>query len=468
MPDAGDDLCFSPAHEVAALLARGELSSADLVAALLARIERLDPQLHAFLTVLPERAREEAAHLDAERAAGRVRGPLHGIPIGIKDLIDVESVVTSCGSRVLAAHVAAEDATVVRRLREAGAIVIGKLHLTEFAMMGYADGFPMPVNPWNAERSAMVSSSGSGVSVAAGLCFGALGTDTGGSIRGPSAANGIVGLKPTWGRVSRHRVFPLAPSLDHVGPMTRSVADAAAMLDAMAGFDPADPTTLRERSPGCMTALGLGLRGVRIGLDERYVTTISAPETAKACLEAVLCLGRLGAEIVAVEVPAVDEIVETWAPICTAEALAVHGAYWPERASEYGVSFRSVLQHGEKVTGAELARAHHVRLAWSGRLRDVFEKADLLACPSGPVEAVPAALLPPDVGFTTATAPFQRFTAPFDLSGSPTLSLPCGRSSDGLLHSLQLVGRHGEEALLCRAGHAFERATGWHLLHPEL
>jgi amidase len=468
VPGEPEALLLSPAHEAAALLAHRELSSVDLVRALLARIGRLDPKLHAYLTLLPERALEEAARLDAERAAGRVRGPLHGIPVGIKDLIDVEGVVTSCGSRLLAAHVAAEDATVVRKLRAAGCIVVGKLHLTEFAMMGYPDGWPVPVNPWNAERSAMGSSSGSGVAVAAGLCFGALGTDTGGSIRGPCAANGIVGMKPTWGRVSRQRVFPLAPSLDHVGPMTRSVADAAAMLDALAGFDPGDPTSLRGAGPGCVAALGGGARGLRVGLDERYVGTHTSPETTRACLDAVEVLRRQGAEIVGVEVPPVDEIVEAWAPIAAAEALVAHATFWPARAEEYGASFRSVLAYGEKVTASDLVRAQQLRLEWSGRLRGLFETVDLLACPSGPVESVPAALMPPDVLFTTATAPFQRFTAPFDLSGSPTLSLPCGKSADGFLHSLQLVGRHGQEALLCRVGEAFERATEWHLLHPEL
>ena len=461
-----DRLCLAPAFEVAPLLRRRELSSEELVRALLARVERLNPRLFAYLTLLPETALAEARRADAELARGEVRGPLHGIPIGIKDLIDVAGVVTSCGSRILAHNEAKQDATVVRRLRDAGCVIAGKLHLTEFAMMGYADGLPMPVNPRCATRSPMGSSSGSGVAVAAGLCFGALGTDTGGSIRGPSAANGVVGLKPTWGRVSRHGVFPLAPSLDHVGPMSRSVADAAAMLDAMAGFDPLDPTSLREPSPNCVAALSAELRGLRVGFDESYVTTNTAPDTARACLEAVAALRALGAEIVPVEVPAVDELIACWATICASEALAAHAEFWPSRSGEYGESFRSILEFAEKIPVAEFTRAHALRFEWSGRLRSVFERADVLACPSGPVEALPVELLPRDVRFTENTAPFMRFTAPFDMSGSPTLSLPCGQSQEGWLYSLQLVGRHCEEALLCRAGHAYERATGWHRLHP--
>jgi amidase len=364
--------------------------------------------------------------------------------------------------------VAKEDATVVRRLRAAGCVVLGKLHLTEFAMMGYADGFPMPVNPRCADRSPMGSSSGSGVGVAAGLCFGALGTDTGGSIRGPAAANGVVGLKPTWGRVSRHGVFPLAASLDHVGPMARSVADVAALLDAMAGFDPLDPTSLRAPSPDCVAALDAGLHGLRVGFDERYIETNSAPETAHACLEAIHTLRALGAELVAVEVPDVDALLEAWAPIAACDALAAHARFWPARAEEYGASFASFLRYGEGVSGVAYAHAHATRLEWTGSLRAVFERADVLACPSGPLEAPPRALLPRDVEFSTQTAPFMRFTAPFDLSGSPTLSLPCGRSPEGFLHSLQLVGRHEEESLLCRAGRAYERGTEWHRLHPAL
>lgn len=461
-----DEIALLPAHEVALRLSRGELSSVELVLELIARIRRLDGRLGAFLAVLEREARAEAASRDAERAAGRVRGVLHGIPVGIKDLIDVEGAATTCGSRLLARNVARADATVVRRLREAGCVILGKLHLTEFAMMGYADGLPMPVNPWNPERSPMGSSSGSGVAVAAGLCFGALGTDTGGSIRGPAAANGVVGLKPTWGRVSRHGVFALAPSLDHVGPMARSVADAAAMLDAMAGFDPEDPTTLRDVAPRCIESLDGGVSGLRVGLDEAYVTTGAAPETAAACLAAVETLRGLGAEIVRVTMPPVDAAVAAWAPLCTAEALAVHAHSWPARAAEYGASFASVLSFGERVSAVDVVRAHAARLEFSGRLRGVFEQADVLACPSGPIEAVPASLLPRDVPFTTATAAFLRFTAPFDLSGSPTLSLPCGRSGDGLLHSLQLVARHADEATLCRVGMAYERATAWHRLHP--
>jgi amidase len=463
-----DRLCLASAHDVALLLRRRELSCFELARAQLGRIERLDPKLFAYLSLLPERALDDARRADAELARGEARGPLHGIPIGIKDLIDVAGAVTTCGSRLMARNRAAADATVVQRLRAAGCIVLGKLHLTEFAMLGYAEGFPIPVNPRCPERSPMGSSSGSGVALAAGLCFGALGTDTGGSIRGPAAASGVVGLKPTWGRVSRHGVFALAPSLDHVGPMARSVADAAALLDAMAGFDPLDPTSLRDPSPNCVAVLEHGVQGLRIGLDERYVTTQTAPETARACLDAVRTLHGLGAEIVPVEVPGVDELVACWALLAGVEALAVHEPYWPSRAGEYGESFRSVLEFAERISAVDYARAHRLRLEWSGRLRGVFERADVLACPSGPIESVPVSLMPPDVRFSPETAPFQRFTAPFDLSGSPTLSLPCGRSPEGGLHSLQLVGRHGEEALLCRAGMAYERATEWHRLHPAL
>jgi amidase len=250
--------------------------------------------------------------------------------------------------------------------------------------------------------------------------------------------------------------------------MTRSVADAAALLDAISGFDPLDPTSLREASPRCVEALDVGVRGLRIGLDEQYVATNTAPETTRACFDAVDELRRLGATVVAVDVPSIDEVALAWGTICAPEALAAHAAFWPARAAEYGVSFRRFLEFAEGISAADLARAHRVRLEWSGSLRGVFERSDVLVCPSAPLAAVPAALLPRDVLFDTATAPFTRFTAPFDFSGSPTLSLPCGRSEEGFLHSLQLVGRHCEEALLCRVGRAYERATEWHRLHPAL
>ena len=465
---ASDDLCWLTLTEAAARIAAGALSPVELTEAVLARIARLDPTLHAYLAVLPEAARAAARAAEAEIAAGRRRGPLHGIPVAVKDLCDLRGTVTTCASRVLDDRVAGDDATCVARLIAAGAIVVGKTNLTEFALMGYHPTRPIPVNPWRADCSTGGSSSGSGAAVAAGLCLAALGTDTGGSIRIPSAWCGTVGLKPTYGRVSRAGVFPLGASLDHVGPLARSVADAAHVLDALAGVDPRDPTTLRQPPPGCAAALDGGLRGLRIGWDETYATTMVLPAVAAAVRTAVDALDRSGAVIVPVRVPDVDAVLSAWTVLCGGDALAAHAATFPARAADYGPSFRSFLEYAGHLSAADYAARHAQRLDWAGAFSAVFESCDLLACPSSFMPAPAIDALDPYGEFSDAIAPFLRFTAPFNFSGSPTLSLPCGFTDDGLPHSLQLVGPHGGEALLCRAGHAYQLATDWHRRRPPV
>jgi len=460
------DPCFETLAAVSAKIRRGELSPVDLVRAQLARIDALDPRLHAYVTVLPEAALAAARVAEAEIARGDVRGPLHGVPVAVKDLCFTRSARTTCGSRVLAGFTPDRDAHVVRRLVDAGAVILGKLALTEFAMTGYATGFATPVNPWDPTRYPGLSSSGSAVATAAGLAFGTIGTDTGGSIRFPAAACGVVGLKPTYGRVSRAGVFPLAASLDHVGPITRVVADAAAMLDAIAGFDPDDPTSLRAPSPGCAAVLHGGAKGVRVGVDEAYVATGTHPDVVAAFHAAVRVLGDLGATIVKVTVPPVEGVLPAWPVLCAAEALVGHADLFPARAPEYGATFRTFLEWGQRLTGAEVARAALARAEWVGRFAGVFEEVDVLASPSAPAVAVPAMLVPRDAPFSPDHTAFQRFTAPADFSGSPTLSVPCGFDDDGLPHSLQLTGRHLEEALLCRVGYDYEQAAGWGSRRP--
>ncbi|MFN8643291.1 MAG: amidase [Candidatus Binatia bacterium] len=334
--------------------------------------------------------------------------------------------------------------------------------------MGYHPTRPIPVNPWRADCSTGGSSSGSGAAVAAGLCAAALGTDTGGSIHIPAAWCGTVGLKPTYGRVSRAGVFPLGASLDHVGPLARSVAGAAHVLDALAGADPRDPTTLRKPPPACAAALAGGVRGLRIGWDEAYATTMVLPAVTEAVHAAVETLARAGATIVPVSVPPVEDVLAAWPVLCAGDALAAHAATYPARAADYGPSFRSFLAYGSRLTAADYAARHLQRLEWAGAFRAVFESCDALACPSSFMPAPAIDALDPYGEFSDAIAPFLRFTAPFDFSGSPTLSLPCGFTPDGLPHSLQLVGRHGDEALLCRVGHAYQLATDWHRRRPAL
>ena len=452
------NLTLATLTEVAGMIARREVSPVEVLEMQLAAIEARDPTLHAYVTVMEVAARAAAKEAEREIASGTYRGALHGVPVAVKDLCFTRGVRTSCGSNLLEDMVPDRDAHVVRCLADAGAILVGKLALTEFAMTGYPEGITPPVNPRDPERYTGMSSSGSAVAACAGLAFATIATDTGGSIRFPSAACGVVGLKPTYGRVSRAGVFPLAASMDHVGPMARAVADVAAVLDAIAGFDPYDPTSLRVPPPACAAAVGRDPRGLRVGIDEAYVARMTQREVTAAFRSAVKILESLGVTLVAVKVPPVDDVVHAWPVLCAAEALVGHAGLFPERAAEYGVLFRTMLEWGASLSGAAVARATQMRTEWVGRFARVFEEIDLLACPSSSTLTLPAAAVRGETPFTPAIAPFMRFTAPMNFSGNPTLSIPYGRPE--LPDSLQLVARHGDEAALCQLGHAFESAAG--------
>jgi amidase len=463
-----NDLHFLSLHEIADRIARRELSPVELTRTILARIERLDPTLCSYLSVLPERALAAAADAEREIAAGRHRGPLHGVPIAIKDLCDWRGTVTTCASPLVVGGEAARSATVVDRLEAAGAVILGKTNLYEYAFMGYHPGRPVPRNPWRSDADTGGSSSGSGAAIAAGLCFAALGTDTGGSIRMPSAWCGIVGLKPTYGRVSRAGVFALAASLDHVGPMARTVRDAALVHDAIAGPDPRDATTLPDAPSPVSASIDTPITGVRIGWDEAYASAGASPDVVDAVHAAVQVLADAGARVVPVSLPPVDEVLQAWAVICAGDALATHAATYPSRAGEYGPSIRSFFEYGAKLGAVDYARAHEERLRFCGAFARLFADVDVLACPSTFATPPEAGAIDPRGRFDPGIFPFGRFTFPFNCTGSPTLSVPCGFTADGLPHSLQLVGRHADEALLCRVGHAYESATTWHTRRPSI
>ena len=463
-----DDLAYASLVEVAAMLRRRQTSPVEVTRALLARIERLDGHLHAYLAVLADSALEQARAAERELAAGVDRGPLHGVPLAVKDLCFTRGVRTTCASRVLRDFVPDHDATVVERLAAAGAVLLGKLNLTEFAMSGYVPGLPVPSNPWGAAFDTGGSSSGSGVATAAGLCFASLGTDTGGSIRFPSAFCGIVGLKPTFGRVSLQGVFPLGMTLDHIGPMTRRVADAAAVLDAIAGYDARDPMSLDAPPPHCSATINDGVRGLRIGIDERYVRTDAHPDVLRALDVALDVWRAAGAETVAVSLPPLEALLEDWPVVCAAEAVVAHASTFPARAAEYGPTFRSFLEYGAGLRASDYAAAHVRRTAFVRRLQPLFEQVDVLACPGAFGPPPPADALDHYGLFSPLIAPFLRFTAPFDFSGNPTLSLPAGFATSGAPLGVQLVGPLLGEALLCRAGEAYERATEWHRRRPPL
>ena len=323
------------------------------------------------------------------------------------------------------------------------------------------------MNPRNPLLWPGASSSGSGVATAAGLCYAAIGTDTGGSIRFPSAANGIVGLKPTWGRVSRYGVFPLGESLDHIGPMTRTVLDAALVLGVIAGRDPNDDTSLNAHVDDYAAAANLGVKGTRIGLDEKYISGAS-PEVAAAVIEAARMLEREGARIVNITMPDVDPALPAWTTICAAETLAAHVATYPKQAADYGPGFRSFLELGTTITGEAYANAHMVRERFANRFQQLFDEVDVVACPSMPSASFPASGFTEDAGAFVGPNPLLRFTGPFNLSRNPTLSQPCGASVDGAIPSLQLIARRLGEATLIQTGAAYERVTDWHQQHPSV
>ena len=460
-------LAYHTISDLAPLIARREISPVEITQMQLDRIAALDGRLYSYATVMAEEALSAAQRLEAELASGHYRGPLHGIPVAVKDLCYTAGVRTMGGTPVLADHVPTFDATVVARLREAGAILLGKLNLTEGAMSRYHPDFGVPRNPWSDDRWTGASSSGPGVATAAGLCYAALGSDTGGSIRYPAAACGVAGLRPTRGRVSRHGILPLAESLDVVGPLTRSSPDAALVFEAIAGADPADRTTRDEPVPDMVSELERPVAGLRLGLDHDYQRRDVEPVVADALAEAIAVLVGLGIEIVDVAMPNLAPYEWVWPVLCSTEAAIAHRATYPSREQEYGPWFRSWLERGTAITGMEYARATHQRAELAGLLRETFAGIDALACPVLPT-VVPR-VTPEDWWGgegVDVNAVRGRFTRPFALAGLPSLTVPCGIDEDGIPVSLQLVGHHCSEARLCRMGQAYESATGWHQQHP--
>ncbi|MCV7308501.1 Asp-tRNA(Asn)/Glu-tRNA(Gln) amidotransferase GatCAB subunit A [Mycobacteroides immunogenum] len=446
----------------------GRVSPTELTSMMLARIARLQPRLHAYVTVTEELAMRQAAIADREVRDGHYRGPLHGIPIAVKDLIRTRGVLTTAEMPIHAQYRPDYNATVMDRLERAGAILLGKLAMTEGAGGDHHPAFgPAPVNPWNKDHSPGASSSGPGVATAAGLCFGSIGSDTTGSIRYPAAANGVTGIKPTWGRVSRYGVFPLAESLDHVGPMARSAADAAALLAAIAGFDDNDPTTLTASVPDYLAEIGAGVEGLRVGIDTEYNERDAVPETVAMVREAGAVLESLGAVTQHVKVPDTRELIDAGFASCAAEAALAHEATYPSRASEYG-SLRQLLDAGRAATGAEVMKAQHARVVFSRGLEDLFSTIDVLLTPTQPLSNLTIGQM--EHVWTTAQgrALMWRFTEPFNMSGNPTITLPGGFTADGLPLAFQLVARHLGESLLIRTGYAYQQVTDWHCRHPLL
>ena len=463
-----DELHYLEISELARLIAARKVSPVELTRDLLRRIERLDPQLKSYALVTPELALEQARM--AEQMIGRrqILSQLHGVPIAVKDLCFTRGVATAAGMPLHRDFVPAIDATVVRKLREAGAVLLGKLQMTEGAFADHHPDIVPPVNPWHPDHWSGASSSGSGVATAAGLCFGSLGSDTGGSIRFPSAANGTTGLKPTWGRVSRHGCFELAASLDHIGPMCRSATDTAIMLGAIAGLDGDDPTTLRAEVPDYLAADDGSLRGIRVGFDERYALDGVDADTHRAVDATLATLRSLGAEIVALRFPAVDEMAADWGPNCAVETAVAHAATFPARRTEYGPGLAGLLDAGRSLSGLDYQRILLRRKAFTGRALEAMAPVDTMLVPAQPF-AAPTVQRMEMLGRVPAElAALIRYTVPFAMSGLPTLTVPAGFTTKGLPVAVQFAGKPLGEAVICRVGRAFQRVTDWHRRHPPL
>ncbi|MGA2127473.1 MAG: amidase [Xanthobacteraceae bacterium] len=464
----GSDLHYLELTELARRLHAKELSPVEATKAQLARIAERDGALRSYAHLMSEAALAQAKAAEAEIMRGEIRSPLHGVPIAVKDLCWTKGVPTAAGMTIHADFRPTEDATVVRKLNAAGAVILGKLQLTEGAYADHHPAIPAPVNPWNAAHWSGASSSGSGVATAAGLCYGSLGSDTGGSIRFPSAANGVTGLKPTWGRVSRYGVFELAATLDHIGPMARSAADAAAMLGVIAGADPNDPTAVPDPVPNYLAGLTRGLRGLRVGVDHHWNTSRVDQATVTAVAAALETVTELGGDIRDVKFPDSEQELADWFPLCGVETAVAHEATYPARKSEYGPSLSGLIDLGRGVSGLDYQKIMLRRHDFRGRVAALFQGIDLLLIPVQGIASPTTARMLTLGEDAELLAALLRFTCPFDMTGSPTITLPCGFTEAGTPVAFQLVSRHLEEDLLVRAGYAFQTATDWHRRHPPL
>lgn len=462
------NLHYLEAVEVGRRMHAGEISPVEVTKALLERIKKTDKKLRAFARVTGKLALEQAKKAEGQIRKGNIKSPLHGVPIAVKDLCYTKGIVTSAGMPIHGKFKPTFDATVVKRFRDAGAILLGKLQMTEGAFADHHPDIRPPINPWNPAHWSGASSSGSGVATAAGLCYGTLGSDTGGSIRFPSAANGATGLKPTWGRVSRYGVFDLAPSLDHVGPLCRSAADAAAVLGVIAGADKNDPTAVQGAVPNYLAGLERGIRGVRIGVDEDYNSKGVDAVTRKTVKDAAKVLRDLGADLRPVTFPNPDQIISEWGLQCAVETAVAHAATYPKKKAKYGPGLAGFIDAGRGVGAMDYQKVVMNRKEFCGRVAALFEHCDLLLIPAQPF-ASPTVKRMSTLGEEPgALEMLLRFTAPFDYTGGPTITLPSGFTKAGTPVAFQLAGRHLEEDLLLRAGHAYQQATDWHKVHPKV
>jgi aspartyl-tRNA(Asn)/glutamyl-tRNA(Gln) amidotransferase subunit A len=456
-------------HEAAKSIAQSNFSPVDLTQACLERIERLDGQLNTFITLTPELALEQARQAEAELRSGKSRGPLHGIPLALKDLYETAGIRTTAGSLFYRDFIPEVDAVAVVRLRQAGAILLGKLNMHEIALglTNENPHFGFCRNPWNTSRITGGSSGGSGAALAAGLCLGSLGSDTGGSIRVPAALCGVVGLKPTYGRVSLRGVIPLSWNLDHAGPMARCVRDTALILQEIAGYDPDDPTSRDEAVADYLAGLEGGVRGWRIALaDGDYFRSVDTG--IWPLIEAAAgVFSSLGAHVESLDIPGFEEAAQANSNLVLADAAAFHHERLKNNPLDFGQDVRERLQMGAALALGDYIQARRTQVVFRRKMEALLTDYDLLLLPTVPM----AALQIQQTQAVQRARWLTRFTSVFNLTGLPVLSLPCGfLEGEGtrLPVGLQIAARPWAEASLLRGAYAYEQAAGWLAFHPSL
>jgi aspartyl-tRNA(Asn)/glutamyl-tRNA(Gln) amidotransferase subunit A len=479
-----DELHYQSLSQLGQMIAKKQMSPVELAKVLLARLESLQPTLNSSITILHEESIAAARQAEKEIQGGNYRGPFHGIPVGLKDLYNTQGIRTTSGSAIFKDYVPDADCAIAERFKSAGAYCIAKLNMTEFAFDPTGDNFHYgPArNPWNPECLTGGSSSGSGAAVASGQCPIAMGSDTGGSVRIPAALCGVVGHKPTYGLISRYGVTPLAWSLDHVGPLTRTVEDTAMTLDVLAGHDPRDPTSSKRPVPNYRDALGSSIKGMRIGIPKEYIWDALDPDVESAVKIAIKEFESLGAIVDEVSIPHLRIAPFILGIVISAEATAYHAKLIRERGSEYGPMIRLRMEAGFFITGADYIRAQQARRMVNREFHQALSKVDILVTPTIPVTApkydethYPEELYDRarghvDLGSTSRPVreALTRFTRLFNISGIPTISIPCGLSSNNLPIGLQLAGRSFADATVLNAAYAYEQVTEWHKRRPPV
>ena len=466
------EICYLSAGQLSRLIQKKELSPVEVVEAHLARIDALEPTLNSFVTLLPDQALAAARKAEQDIQAGQYRGPLHGIPLGLKDMIYVKGVRNTSGFKAFDNFLPGFDATIFTKLKQAGTILLGKLNMHQLAygITGENPDYGHMHNPWNPELITGGSSGGSASAVASGQCTLTMAGDTGGSVRIPSALCGLAGIKPTYGRVSRYGIPALSWSQDHPGPMARTVEDCALLLNAAAGYDPKDPASVNVAVPDYTRALTGDIRGLRVGVPKEYFEVPIDPQVEQATRKAIEMLGELGATVTEVSWPMYHQAMAIATTIQIVEATTYHRDLLRKRGSELYPPVRLLLEAGFFISGPEFLQAQRARTLFDRQTRDLFDTVDILAGPMQPITAHRIDAVEVQVGDTVmgSRAALTQYTRPFNLNGFPAMSIPCGFSEEGLPTGLQLAGRPFDEETVLKTAHAYEQAMEWHKRRPPL